>query len=92
MEELIIKKMQELIGWREREMDGIFSPGKLFEVCLCVLLTLILFLHSYKMLPPSTQHWHSSIFNFFPPKYTNCFLYYLFFFFQEVPSLTFTVS
>ncbi|XP_040209513.1 glutamate decarboxylase 1-like [Rana temporaria] len=27
MEELIIKKMQELIGWREREMDGIFSPG-----------------------------------------------------------------
>ncbi|XP_077348173.1 glutamate decarboxylase 1-like isoform X2 [Lithobates pipiens] len=27
MEALIIKKMQELIGWREREMDGIFSPG-----------------------------------------------------------------
>nr|DBA24639.1 TPA: hypothetical protein GDO54_012266 [Pyxicephalus adspersus] len=27
MEELIIKKMHELIGWREGQADGIFSPG-----------------------------------------------------------------
>ncbi|XP_075067411.1 glutamate decarboxylase 1-like [Mixophyes fleayi] len=27
MEGLLIKKMHELIGWRENEADGIFSPG-----------------------------------------------------------------
>ncbi|KAM6456852.1 glutamate decarboxylase 1-like isoform 2-T2 [Liasis olivaceus] len=27
MEEILLKKMQEIIGWEERESDGIFSPG-----------------------------------------------------------------
>ncbi|XP_070603228.1 glutamate decarboxylase 1-like isoform X4 [Erythrolamprus reginae] len=27
MEEVLLKKMQEIIGWEERESDGIFSPG-----------------------------------------------------------------
>ncbi|KAG8133218.1 hypothetical protein E2320_011029, partial [Naja naja] len=27
MEEILLKKMQEIIGWKERESDGIFSPG-----------------------------------------------------------------
>ncbi|XP_075682855.1 glutamate decarboxylase 1-like [Rhinoderma darwinii] len=27
MEELLIKKMHQLVGWRELEADGIFSPG-----------------------------------------------------------------
>ncbi|XP_029139086.1 glutamate decarboxylase 1, partial [Protobothrops mucrosquamatus] len=27
MEEILLKKMQEIIGWEESESDGIFSPG-----------------------------------------------------------------
>uniref|UniRef100_A0A670ZUE2 Glutamate decarboxylase 1 n=1 Tax=Pseudonaja textilis TaxID=8673 RepID=A0A670ZUE2_PSETE len=27
MEEILLKKMQEIIGWEEKESDGIFSPG-----------------------------------------------------------------
>ncbi|OCT76335.1 glutamate decarboxylase 1 isoform X1 [Xenopus laevis] len=27
MEEIVLKKMQEIIGWGENEADGIFSPG-----------------------------------------------------------------
>ena len=28
METVLLKKMCEIIGWRETEADGIFSPGK----------------------------------------------------------------
>lgn len=28
MEAVLVKKMQEIIGWKEKESDGIFSPGK----------------------------------------------------------------
>lgn len=37
MEQLTLKKMREIIGWPDREGDGIFSPGKsqIFEaICL----------------------------------------------------------
>lgn len=27
MEEVILKKMQSIVGWSEEEGDGIFSPG-----------------------------------------------------------------
>ncbi|XP_074841570.1 glutamate decarboxylase 1-like [Carettochelys insculpta] len=27
MEEILLKKMHEMVGWREKEVDGIFSPG-----------------------------------------------------------------
>lgn len=28
MEEMLLKKMHEMVGWGETEADGIFSPGK----------------------------------------------------------------
>lgn len=29
MEEVLLKKMQSIVGWSEDEGDGIFCPGKL---------------------------------------------------------------